>query len=240
MHIAELFYSLQGEGSLLGVPSYFVRTSGCNLRCTWCDTPYASWQPEGQMMTVEEIFAALEKLDPAHAARHLVITGGEPMLQKDLVALTQAARARGWHITIETAGTIAPLPGLFCDLVSLSPKLAHATPTADQIAEGWVERHEKTRWQPTVLAAWIRAHAWQLKYVITAESDLAELHQQLDVLRVEEKITVPAEQVFLMAEGTSTEVLRSRALWLAEVCKKYGYRYSPRLHVDLYGHQRGT
>ena len=123
MLISEIFYSLQGEGELTGVPSVFVRTSGCNLRCNWCDTPYASWQPEGRQMTVSEIVAAVR----LHPARHVVLTGGEPMIAKDIHALAAALKDLAYHITIETAATIAPA-GIACDLASLSPKLKNSTP----------------------------------------------------------------------------------------------------------------
>src|SRR5215469_9962101 len=76
LKIAEIFYSLQGEGSLVGVPSVFVRTSGCNLRCVWCDTPYTSWHPEGEERTLPSIVAEVEQ----YPARHVVVTGGEPMI----------------------------------------------------------------------------------------------------------------------------------------------------------------
>ena len=89
MLISETFYSLQGEGELTGVPSVFVRTSGCNLRCAWCDTPYASWNPEGEQRSVAQIVAAVR----SHAAaRHVVLTGGEPMIAKGIHEL--AARLR--------------------------------------------------------------------------------------------------------------------------------------------------
>src|SRR5258708_21103264 len=104
MLIAEIFYSLQGEGELTGVPSVFVRTSGCNLRCNWGDTPYASWQPEGRQQTVDEIVREVEK----HPARHVVLTGGEPMIAKEIRELAAALKKLGYHITIETAATVAP------------------------------------------------------------------------------------------------------------------------------------
>src|SRR2546430_7022976 len=83
MKISELFYSIQGEGKLVGMPSVFVRASGCNLRCTWCDTPYASWQPEGSETSIAQI---LEQA-AAYPANHIVLTGGEPMIMPDIVAL---------------------------------------------------------------------------------------------------------------------------------------------------------
>src|SRR6185503_14863937 len=102
LKIAELFYSLQGEGTLVGVPSVFVRTSGCNLRCTWCDTPYTSWRPEGENQSVDAIVQTVE----AFGADHVVVTGGEPMIEPEIVELTKGLREAGLHITIETAGTV--------------------------------------------------------------------------------------------------------------------------------------
>ena len=104
MLISEIFYSVQGEGELTGVPSVFIRTSGCNLRCRWCDTPYASWNPEGTEMSIDQILAEVEK----HPAAHVVLTGGEPMVARGIHELAARLRAVGKHITIETAGTIAP------------------------------------------------------------------------------------------------------------------------------------
>src|SRR2546421_2517051 len=101
MKLSELFYSIQGEGKLTGVPSVFVRASGCNLRCTWCDTPYASWHPEGEDVPVEQIVRRIAE----YPARHVVVTGGEPMIMPDIAPLCAALKARGNHITIETAAT---------------------------------------------------------------------------------------------------------------------------------------
>ena len=118
MRIAEIFYSVQGEGGLVGVPSIFVRTSGCNLRCSWCDTPYASWNPEGDDLTVEEI---LSQADRFPAARHVVLTGGEPMIAPGIVELSGRFRELGLHITIETAGTVfAPVEARSTSLVARS------------------------------------------------------------------------------------------------------------------------
>src|SRR5271154_4419120 len=102
MRTAEIYRSVQGEGFLTGEPSVFVRASGCNLRCWFCDTPFASWQPEGDDLGVEEIFDQVSLL----AADHVVLTGGEPMLFAELIPLAEMLRAAGKHITIETAGTL--------------------------------------------------------------------------------------------------------------------------------------
>src|SRR6478609_11738043 len=120
MRIAEIFYSVQGEGTLVGVPSVFVRVSGCNLRCSWCDTPYTSWNPEGDEWTNGAIVTEVAK----YPARHVVITGGEPMLFAPVVELSRQLKDRGLHVTFETAGTV--YQPVSCDLMSISPKLANS------------------------------------------------------------------------------------------------------------------
>ena len=230
MLISEIFYSLQGEGELTGVPSVFVRTSGCNLRCNWCDTPYASWQPEGKQMTVGEIVAAVSP----HPARHVVLTGGEPMMAPDIQALAAALKKLDYHLTIETAATIVPA-GITCDLASLSPKLKNSSPD-ERLDDTWRRKHENLRWQPEVVRAWLDRGSYQLKFVVAQATDLIEIETLLASLERE----IPRAKVLLMPEGTTVEVLRARAVWVAELCKARGYRYAPRLHVELYGNKRGT
>src|SRR5579872_2357198 len=138
-NIAEIFYSIQGEGMLAGVPSVFVRLSGCNLRCDWCDTPYTSWNPEGDDRLLGPILADIRR----NWAKHVVITGGEPMIHPGLVPLTQRLREMEQHITIETAGTV--FEKVECDLISISPKLAHSTPTRREGGR-WAAQHERTRY----------------------------------------------------------------------------------------------
>jgi 7-carboxy-7-deazaguanine synthase len=224
MRISEIFYSVQGEGILAGVPSVFVRTSGCNLRCSWCDTPYTSWKPEGDEMTIDAI---VERVASFAAARHVVITGGEPMIAHGVVELSEKLRARGMHITVETAGTVfAPVA---CDLMSISPKLANSTP------EGvFHDRHEQLRLQPDVLRNLTQTYDYQLKFVVANESDLAEL-QEIAAL-----VNAPPEKIILMPEGAKAEVLSERGVWIAELCKQHGYRFGPRLHVYLWGSKRGV
>lgn len=228
MKIAEIFYSIQGEGSLLGMPSIFVRTSGCNLRCTWCDTPYTSWRPEGQDFSPDQILDAVAAFSPA---RHVVVTGGEPMIAPQITALTTLLREAGHHITIETAGTV--YTPVACDLMSISPKLANSVPHLRE-AGRWAAQHERLRFQPDVLRQLIAEYPYQLKFVVQQESDLAEIEQMIETL------SASRQQVILMPEGTHRDIVRERGLWLAEICKTRGYRYSPRLHVDLWGDKRGV
>ena len=227
IRVAEVFYSLQGEGGLVGVPSFFIRTTGCNLRCEWCDTPYTSWEPEGEWRTIGELVAAV----PA-AARHVVVTGGEPMLWSNLPALTAALRAAGRHVTIETAGTI--YQDLDCDLMSVSPKLANSDPGPAR-AEAVRAEHASRRLVPAVLARLIGRYACQLKFVVAAPDDVAEIETVLAALPA-----LPPEAVLLMPLGTRVADVAERGKWIAELCKDRGWRYTPRLHIDLYGDTRGT
>ena len=229
MRIAEIFHSIQGEGLLAGVPSVFVRTSGCNLRCNWCDTPYASWKPEGPEMSVEAVLQKISDWD----CRHVVLTGGEPMIAPDLPALAAGLRQAGRHITIETAATVAP-SGIVCDLASLSPKLFNSTPPADR-DPAWSKKHEDTRLRPQVIAEWIKTYNSQLKFVVSSEKDLAEIKALLLQFPA-----VPSDRVLLMPEGTVSKTLASRTPWLLEICKREGFRFCPRLQIELFGHTRGT
>ncbi len=231
MRIAEIFYSIQGEGRLAGVPSVFVRTSGCNLRCRWCDTPYASWNPEGSEMTVPEILQEVKK----HSARHVVVTGGEPMIAREIGSLLQALRDAGKHITIETAGTVAP-GGVPCDLASLSPKLKNSIPDPEIFGKTWTERHEATRWQPEIIREWASGYDHQIKWVVASYQDILEVEK---LLKEAGLVTLP-DQILLMPEGRNVAELRQRADQVVEWCKTRGWRYCPRLHIDLFGNTRGT
>jgi 7-carboxy-7-deazaguanine synthase len=229
MKVAELFYSIQGEGKLAGVPSFFVRASGCNLRCSWCDTPYASWEPEGREMSVPEIIAAWREFE----SKHVVLTGGEPMIMPDIGELAAAFNEQNCHITVETAATV--YKPIKLHLASLSPKLSNSTPR-ERDGGRFAQAHEKNRINVPVIQQFIReSRDFQLKFVVSGEEDLKEIEDLLAKLRG----WWPAD-VQLMPEGTDAATLRSRADWIGEVCKAKGFRFCPRLHVELYGNKRGT
>ena len=227
MIISEIFYSIQGEGMLTGVPSVFVRTSGCNLRCTWCDTPYTSWEPEGENLMIGGILSTVRRF----WANHVVVTGGEPMIAPDIVALTEGLKRLDQHITIETAGTV--FKPVVCDLMSISPKLSNSTPLEREDGQ-WAAQHDRLRIQPDVLRQLMADYAYQLKFVVKHKRDIAE------VKALVEELDADKSRVLLMPEGTDSLTLRERAPWIAEVCKTEGYRFCPRLHIDLYGNKRGT
>jgi 7-carboxy-7-deazaguanine synthase len=157
------------------------------------------------------------------------------MVARGIDSLLAGLRQSGRQITIETAGTVAP-GGVTCDLASISPKLAHSTPAADEISGGWAARHAARRWQPAVVREWITAFPFQLKFVISRPQDVDEVESMLREIGVE----VPRDRVMLMPEGIDAESLRARALWLVDICKRTGYRYCPRLHIEIYGNARGT
>ncbi len=229
MKISELFHSIQGEGKLTGVPSTFVRASGCNLRCTWCDTPYASWQADGGEMSVAEIV----RRAAGYGSRHVVVTGGEPLIMPDVVDLCGTLRAAGHHVTVETAGTVyaaAPM-----DLASVSPKLSNSTPT-EREGGRFAAAHDRQRLNLPVVQRLIDgAPDFQLKFVVASEADLAEVDGVLAGLR-----RWTAADVLLMPEGVTTDALAGRTGWVVEVCKARGFRFCPRLHVALFGNRRGT
>jgi 7-carboxy-7-deazaguanine synthase len=225
--ISEIFYSIQGEGILAGVPSVFLRTSGCNLRCTWCDTPYTSWKPEGDDLPLDDILADVR----GRGSSHVVVTGGEPMIQQEIVQLTQRLKDLDLHITIETAGTV--YQPVTCDLMSISPKLANSTPTLREDGR-WAAQHDRLRYQPHVLKQLMAEYSYQLKFVVSDPGDLAEIETIL------KETDAARGRVVLMPEGTSSETLSERARWMVDICKREGFRYGPRLHIDIYGNQRGV
>ncbi|MCL4795452.1 MAG: 7-carboxy-7-deazaguanine synthase QueE [Bryobacteraceae bacterium] len=227
MKISEVFATIQGEGVLTGVPSLFIRTSGCNLRCHWCDTPYTSWAPEGDDWPLDRLLAWVEDF-PAY--RHVVLTGGEPMIQPELPALTRALHARGLHITIETAGTVEA--DAVCGLMSISPKLANSTPW-ERDAQ-WAKRHERARMNLPVLRSLVRNYEYQLKFVVEKEADLPEIQTLV------RELNAPPGKVLLMPEGLDDSTLRARSQWLVELCKAHGYRFCPRLHIQIWGARRGV
>ena len=229
MKLAELFYSIQGEGKLVGVPSVFVRASGCNLRCTWCDTPYASWEPEGDDIAVNVIVRRVLE----YHCRHVVLTGGEPMIMPDIVELSEALKVEGLHITMETAATVYKPAKM--DLASLSPKLSNSTPH-ERAGGRFAEAHERQRINlDTIQRLMDAAPDRQLKFVVATDADVAEASRLLEQLH-----RWDPSDVLLMPEGTDSVALDARADWLTEVCKRTGFRYCPRLHIALFGNIRGT
>jgi 7-carboxy-7-deazaguanine synthase len=228
MKVAEIYHSVQGEGLLTGVTSAFVRTSGCNLRCWYCDTPYASWTPEGDDLSVDEIVGRIVDLDTSH----VVLTGGEPMLFAELIPLSAALRASGRHVTIETAGTLY-LP-LDCDLMSISPKLANSTPDAGRHPQ-WSHRHDRTRHAPDVIRHLTSEHPYQFKFVVDTPEDCRQIETYLDELA-----WIDRGRVLLMPQGVDAAELARRAAWLEPYCRQHALQFCPRRQIEWFGYVRGT
>lgn len=232
--IAEEFTSIQGEGSLVGTPSRFVRVAGCPLRCAWCDEPGSSWRPRGLLLPVDEVAARAAASGP----RHAVLTGGEPFAHAASAPLSAALRAAGLHLTVETAG-VALLPGLELDLASVSPKLAHSRP--DGAHRSLLGRHERLRRQPATVAALLEAAPdWQLKFVVRPTALAADLDEVEALLRDVGVSAGDRRRVFLVPEGCDPATADAALRIVAPACLERGFRLGPRLHLTLYGDAPGT
>lgn len=226
VRISEIYPSVQGEGEFAGTPSFFIRTTGCNLRCWFCDTPFTSWEPEGGDLSVEQILDAVRPLD----TRHVVITGGEPMLQLGLVELTKELHADSRFITIETAGTM--LRPVVADLMSISPKMSNSTPTPDRSAE-WSVRHEESRYCPDVIRTLVGEYRCQFKFVIDQPHDVDEVRQYLDAFPM-----IDVATVWLMPQAATPHELSDKAGWVKDAAESAGFRFTSRWHIEKYGNER--
>ena len=225
MFISEIYESFQGEGPFAETPSLFVRTSGCNLRCTFCDTPFTSWQPEGEQVSLEDL---AEQINASNAP-HVVLTGGEPMLAPQLSELTDICRAASKLITIETAGTVDR--SVECNLMAISPKMHNSTPD-DPV---WSIRHEESRHQPAVIRSLFDRYNCILKFVIDVNADVAEVVEYLG-----EFPQIDANHVWLMPQARTREELSEKADWVQAAAEAHGFQYSSRLHVEKFGNMRGV
>lgn len=231
MQVAEIFYSLQGEGKLTGIPSVFVRLAGCKLHCRYCDSSYARRAQDGRAMTVEQI---LEKL-LGYSTKYVVITGGEPLLADELDKLCSQLRSASRHVTLETAATVDRVVEV--DLASISPKLSNSTPSDRQLAE----EHESLRLNMTAVGAYLeqakrKSTDCQLKFVLAKPKDIEQVKSVLEQLG---PLGSRAE-VMLMPQAVNRRQLSRRSAWVAELCKERGYRFCARMQISLYGNQPGT
>jgi 7-carboxy-7-deazaguanine synthase len=224
MIINEIFYSLQGEGLLAGVPSVFVRLAGCPLRCRWCDTKFAWSESAGEFHTAGEV----QKKIKAYPAQHVVVTGGEPMMHAGLDEFIMGF-AGDKHITIETAG-IKHIPNLRCDLMSISPKLSNSTPAEVNLAK----EHRQQRLDIKMLQLLVANYDYQLKFVVENTGDIDEAQACVEALE-----GVGRGKVFLMPQARRREELVEKSASLAEYCEKTGFVLGQRLHILLWDGARG-
>jgi len=228
MRVVEIFQSKQGEGLWTGVTSTFVRSIGCNLRCAFCDTTYASWESdEGEDLSVEEIVGRVV----LYGGEHVVLTGGEPMIYAELIPLTRMLAERNQKITIETAGTLE-LP-VKCDLMSISPKLSNSTPV--DAPRATLSLHETNRKRPEIVRKLIDEYPYQLKFVVDQPEDLVEIEEYLEQLG-----PVQNDRVLLMPKAIDVQTMRLKGEWINEYAEPRGYRYCPRMQLVWYGNRRKT
>jgi len=225
LFISEIYESFQGEGPFAEETSLFIRTSGCNLRCSFCDTPFTSWNPEGEQVTLDQLAERVQTTD----AQHVVLTGGEPMLAPQLAELSDVCRAAGKVITIETAGTVDR--SVECDLMAISPKLRNSTPDD----HAWSVRHEETRHQPAVIRSLFGRYDAILKFVIDHQADVDEVAAYLTQFP-----EIVADKVWLMPQARTQQELAERCDWVRSAADANGFRFSSRLHIQRFGNQRGV
>ena len=225
MKYCEIFHSVQGEGARSGRVSTFFRFNYCNLRCSWCDTPYSSHRPDGSDITMDH---AMEEI-MSHNCKEIVITGGEPFIwPTDLTDLCSQLKGHGCHITIETNGTI--WHDVNHDLTSLSPKTRNSNPVGTM----WEDRHDKLRLNYKSLAKFMdKSPDYQFKFVVDGEEDLPEIEE---ILR---DLDVPNDKVWLMPQGITRDEVLDRQESIVELCMKTGYQYSDRLHTRLWSDAMG-
>lgn len=225
----EIFASVQGEGHSTGVPSVFVRLAECNLKCSWCDTRYTwDWDSHdrekevAELATEDVVAKTLERA--GGSVQNVVFTGGEPLLQQpELATAASALRATGRRIEIETNGALTPIPELASsvDQWNVSPKLESSGNS----------RRSRLRSEP--LAWFAAAPNAYFKFVVVTPADLDEIEQ------IVSQYGVDRSRVILMSEGTDAETLNQRSAWLAPACVERGFRLGTRLHVLLWGSERG-
>ena len=241
--VNEMYPCVQGEGKFTGIPHLLIRTTGCRLRCqfanSFCDTWHNSWKPEKGNTTFNDIIK-LYKDNPQ--IKHTMLTGGGPLMNAQLAQeICRIAKSFRHHITIETEGS--EFAQTVADCISLSPKLSNSTPRPGtimpylnrEVTEKDKIQHEKWRTNTEAMLQLINSHPdYQLKPVISDEATLQEF------LILQKQLNVPNDKCWLMPEGMDNETLQKNRKWLVEFCTKFGYNYTDRLHVVIYGDKRGV
>lgn len=222
--ISEIFGpTVQGEGPSLGRRAGFVRLGRCPLACQWCDSAYTwDWQRHDPAVELSRhsVDDVMNALDAMHVEL-VVITGGEPLLQQQaLAALVGAIHTRGWHVEIETAGTIAPVDGALADRWNVSPKLSNSGMPLER------------RFKPAVLRQFEATRAAVFKFVATQVADLDEVQAMVDECALSD--------VWIMPEGTDAATVIARLATLTPAAVERGWNVTTRLHVLVWGDRRGV
>ena len=229
MRVSEIFKSIQGEGARAGEVSVFVRLAGCNLRCRWCDTPYALKKSQGKEMSLAEIVTKVEEYN----CEAVVVTGGEPLIWPETPDLLDGLMSNNKYVTLETNAT--QYRDVECDLVSISPKLTNSV-SQNQYPEPiqYVTGSGRPWLNIEAMQRFIDNNKVQLKFVVETENDLKEIDEILHSLR-----GLDESQVMLMPQARTKQEYRQRAPKVAQMCIERNFSFSPRLQVELWGGQRG-
>jgi 7-carboxy-7-deazaguanine synthase len=194
----------------------FVRLQGCAVGCVWCDTKYSWSAGGGREISLEALLAEVK----SGGAENVVVTGGEPLEHPAFVPLIAGLKALGRRVEIETAGTEEP-PAVSVDQWNVSLKLAHSgVPESRRLRGDAITRFRD-------LGAWF-------KFVVAEERDVAE------VLAIQARFALPSARIVLMPLGMRREEQEARMPAVVEWCRRHGFRFSPRLHILLWGPRRGV
>lgn len=216
LRVSEIFTSIQGEGPSVGTPSVFVRLQGCSVGCAWCDTKYSWDAGRGEELTLESVLRRVKDAGP----QNVVVTGGEPLEHPALVSLVSALHALGRRVEVETAGIALP-PDLPVDQWNVSLKLAHSGVLLERrLIAAAIERFRD-------LGAWF-------KFVVGDERDLDE------VLAIQSRHALPSERILLMPLGLRRDEQQALMPEVISWCTRHGFRFSPRLHILVWGPRRGV
>ena len=226
MKVCEMFKSIQGEGRLIGVVSVLIHLWGCNLRCKWCDEKKCLKKGEYQEMTLSDIISKMGK----YHCKHIIISGGEPMLSSEISQFTKMLKLEGYHITVETNGTIVK-KDLAADLISMSPKLLNSVP--DYTNPEQFKIYNERRLNIKAIKFYMKNFDYQVKFVVEDESDSMEVEKIISELR--EVPTYDEEKILMMPLSSSRRELFKVQKRIAELCIKKGYRYGNRLHLQIWG-----
>ena len=226
MKVSEIFSSIQGEGPHAGKPSVFLRTALCNLKCIWCDTKYTwDWEnydysKEVHELSIEKVIEKIKEFEP----KHVVITGGEPLIQQNDIASLLSKLGDDYFVEVETDCTIIPNSAMLehVNHWNVSPKTSNSG------------NSRKAREIPQCYDFFIKLENSVFKFVIENETDLVEIDELIT------KYSIPKNKILLMPQASTKDELNLKKEEIEKIAIARGLLFSSRLQVERWGNQRGT